>query len=1073
MPVPLSKTSSNLSPTAGVTSWLQQVMGVPAADLHIKLRGNILHILCETPAALEQTPTLLNLVRGMLEPQETSFIKQAYPQVYQLYVYNRVAGQPVPAWTAPIYLNRLERHLAQLVLESQDESDLKATQELLEIYTQGDPAALKNYSEDGAGGAIVLSNLSLARKGDPEAIAWYLSETLSALDVGVWVSIKAIPGTAQLPKGAVTVEDHGVEGEEAAQEGPEGATIPRLWVLCEAVYSPDPSLIAKPTAERLRQLQLTQFKDAVLLMQVRGETTPDWSLRIDLTPEEEMLREWGRWGDAEAIAKLLQPLLEPLHLTASVDLKETTLYLICQPVSATDEATLPPWATVQGLLVPFLETLAPQGIHRLMVYGQTAADPTPAWVGYADLPAADHEALALSPEALATSGDLPAIAFLLTRVLNSNLEEQLATGGLRVQLLVRDKLLHVMIDGPVAPQRRQVASAVSRYLRQLTVSGVQGVRVYGRRSGQAQPSWSYGEDFISRRRLVPESSPEFTASDAYVNDLLVSPDGPVRETDLTEEDEQLSLGHLGSRLLQAIRQGLMRSHLFTPQSAPDLLQTTPEVDLQDGFKIAMVWGAVGLLLALQADWVLGQVLRPPAAPGVAEATTVPDSVVPATAASKGETITSSNELSDELASLNWGSKQPNSGNQVAFGRDGFTNENSSALTMNQGTPFVAEPADLPTSPQKPIAVTDDLLLASPYPSFRSQQLDEKLALYHQHLQQSGPPDVLLVGSSRALRGVDPVALKKELASLGYANVSVFNFGVNGATAQVVDLTIRRLLKPDQLPKLIIWADGARAFNSGRTDVTYDAITASEGYQELLTGELAATVEVDPVAATASSSKEAGVGPSLSESYLTMDTWLSEQLATLSAVYPDREQLKTWFQAQMSLLAKPVASRTNSSEEQLDAAMPEGSVIDFDGFLALSIRFNPATYYQKHARVPGLYDGDYESFRLEGQQDEAFRQLMKFTQSQDIPIVFINTPLTDEYLDDYRKASEDAFLKYMLRLSTTEEGFIFRDLAQAWPTRYDYFSDPSHLNRYGAYQVSNEIAQDPMIPWPQPELEQSP
>jgi hypothetical protein len=30
---------------------------------------------------------------------------------------------------------------------------------------------------------------------------------------------------------------------------------------------------------------------------------------------------------------------------------------------------------------------------------------------------------------------------------------------------------------------------------------------------------------------------------------------------------------------------------------------------------------------------------------------------------------------------------------------------------------------------------------------------------------------------------------------------------------------------------------------------------------------------------------------------------------------------------------------------------------------------------------------------------------------------------------------------------------------------DYFSDPSHLNRYGAYTVSNQLAQDPMIPWP--------
>jgi len=148
-------------------------------------------------------------------------------------------------------------------------------------------------------------------------------------------------------------------------------------------------------------------------------------------------------------------------------------------------------------------------------------------------------------------------------------------------------------------------------------------------------------------------------------------------------------------------------------------------------------------------------------------------------------------------------------------------------------------------------------------------------------------------------------------------------------------------------------------------------------------------------------------------------------------------------------------------------MPEGSTIDFDGFLALSVRFNPATYYQNFARVSGRYDGDYDSFRLEGQQSEAFANLLSYTQAQGIPVVFINTPLTDEYLDDERREAEAEFLQHMLTLSTAESGFLFRDFAQLWPDRYDYFSDPSHLNRYGAYQVSSQLGQDPLISWPRP------
>ena len=35
--------------------------------------------------------------------------------------------------------------------------------------------------------------------------------------------------------------------------------------------------------------------------------------------------------------------------------------------------------------------------------------------------------------------------------------------------------------------------------------------------------------------------------------------------------------------------------------------------------------------------------------------------------------------------------------------------------------------------------------------------------------------------------------------MGYENADIFNFGINGATAQVVDMVLRQVLEPDQLP----------------------------------------------------------------------------------------------------------------------------------------------------------------------------------------------------------------------------------------------------------------------------------
>jgi len=1049
MPVSLSHpTLSPNSPVANVLSWLKDAMGLPTAELHIKLRGNILHVLCETPTTLEQPTVLLKLVRSLLEEGE-QLVQQHYPQLYQLYLYSRLEGQSTPDWTAPIYLNRLERHLAQLVLENQDEADIKATQSLLEQYTQGQPD-LKLGGEGGSG-AIVLSNLSLARKGDPEAIAWYLSETLSSLDVGVWVSIKAIPGTAHLHRMAIAVDD--VESDLPFAEGANGtdSTIPRLWIFCEATYSPDPSLIARPTAERLRQLQLTQFKDAVLLLQVRGETKPDWSLRIDLTPPEEMLREWGRWGDTDAIARLLSAAVASWHLGVTAELTNGTLHLISTPLSGdhdTQQAEgLAPKDAVMAALTEPLESLAPQGIHRAVLYGQADATATPAWVHYLDLPAAEHSALADTPEYLGQTGDLPAIAFLLTRLLNSSLDDRLATGGQRVQLLQRDGLLHVMVDGPVAPRRRLVAPPITDYLLSLSPLGIEGVRVYGRRSGQAQPAWSYGQDFLTRRRLVPEAAPEFTASESYVNELLVRPEGPVSaavvEADL---EEDMALGPWVQDLLAQGRQLMLRSQLLTsasPETIPDNVESLANLGRSDGLKIAVVWAAVGILGALQMDWLLGQIVSPQTQQARAE-------VVSPDPNSPGDTTTDgSNPIADNLAQLDW----PNAQGKDQVG-EGFTSEPGDPSGPNTGG------AALATSPSQPIVAIDELVNRATFNSFNSDQLNEKLALYYQHLEQSGPPAVMIVGSSRALRGVDPVALRKELAALGYDDISVFNFGINGATAQVVDLVIRQVLEPDQLPQLIIWADGARAFNSGRADATYNTIAASPGYREV------ANRRSQEVEATAETAEDAMATPpsSLLNSYAAMDERISSQLASFSAVYGDRDRLKGWLQQQ---LASATPSPTSASEEALDAPMPAGSTIDFDGFLALSIRFNPATYYQDYARVSGRYDRDYENFRLDGQQAEALANLLSFTQAQGIPLVFINTPLTDEYLDDYRQAAEAEFLQHMLKLSTTEAGFLFRDFAQLWPNRYDYFSDPSHLNRYGAYQVSSQIGQDPLISWPRP------
>ncbi|WP_410477577.1 DUF1574 domain-containing protein [Nostoc sphaeroides] len=856
-----------------------------------------------------------------------------------------------------------------------------------------------------------------------------MSETLSTLGVSVQAKIKPYK-----PKNSQPEEN-------------------RLWIFCQSSYSPDASLLAEPIAQKLRYLKLIGYQDAIIVSQVSGETAPDWLLRVDLTPPEVMLKEWARWGDIQAIARLLTEVLSGLKVAVQAFLKESTLHIFCSPAfDPLGTTPIPDKEVCLEAILPQLEAIAPQGILAATIYGQKAGDNEPTWIDWVALPAANYPAFATSPLDLANTGDEPAIIFLLERLLNPDLDWRLLTGGVRVLLLNKNDLLHIMCDAPVCPGRQQVATKVTQFIRQLKIPGIMGVRVYGRRAGNKEPFWNYGVDIEHRQRIVPEATPEFAATSKYVNELVTSDTSePILRPDLTTEEIQTFVTEIARDWLTTAsttaKKFLLQSQLFieSDQSA----EQSPDVQ---GLKVAIVWGTLGLLLTLQTDWVLGRII----------ASTTPSpkaaSVLPSSSSGQNASLTSGKTQSEKTTFFTSTSKTKSSPNQSSV-------FNASEFTQTDDTPT----NNLAAAPLKEKATATAILLAarSQMPSFNVRQLDEQLALYKQRLARTGtPPDVLIIGSSRALRGVDPAALSKALATQGYPNIDVFNFGINGATAQVVDFVIRHVLEPSELPKVIIWADGARAFNGGREDITFKSIAASAGYKQAF--------QKAPTTANNSDSPENQVNsgeekikeekPEIS-AYQAVNQSLNQALASLSASYQNRDQIKSLLQKLPLIIGRnqTVASQRQLTDGTLDESISQQAV-DFDGFLPLSIRFNPARYYQKHSRVPGNYDNDYKSFQIEGQQDAAFQEVLQFAQSQKISLVFVNMPLTEDYLDPVRRQYEQEFQQYMLRLATNPN-FIYRDLSQQWLKANDYFSDPSHLNRFGAYEVSKKLANDPMIPWP--------
>ena len=342
---------------------------------------------------------------------------------------------------------------------------------------------------------------------------------------------------------------------------------------------------------------------------------------------------------------------------------------------------------------------------------------------------------------------------------------------------------------------------------------------------------------------------------------------------------------------------------------------------------------------------------------------------------------------------------------------------------------------------------------SQFPSFDSEPLDKQLQLYLSYLSTVGKPDILIVGSSRALQGVDPAQMQQVLAQKGYRDLRIFNFGVNGATAQVVDYILRKVLTPDQLPKLIIWADGVRAFNSGRSDRTYQAIIASQAHQKIAAGIRPQLAKTEP-----SPQKKCYSFP---DSCKTKDR---SKFRFQTSSFVNSENFNY---IPLVNNAKKIESNNlvyYPSEFNSKATLVSLNAIEANGFLPLSDRFNPNTYYQQKPYVSGTYDGDYRGFNLGGEQARAFDSVVAFTSSKNIQLVVVNLPITDDYLDSVRWSSEVEFNQQMKQLAQ-EYSFIFINLSEKALRQYQYFVDPSHLNRYGASLVAREIAANPTIPWP--------
>jgi hypothetical protein len=739
------------------------------------------------------------------------------------------------------------------------------------------------------------------------------------------------------------------DSEQTIIQSPDDCTVPlkyRLWVRCSAQKSLDCQLIAVPLAQALRALDLQDFRDALVEFSAANiftnfganfaSSNSNWQLKLDLTPPLVRLRHWARWGDVQAITRLLNLALAPEGVRVSATFENLTIKIACKLIDR-QSGKFPLKKPTIDRIAPLLIELSPQGIQGATIHGMQSQrerqDEPPVWVHWLDLPALGNPKFSPTPIILAGRGHKAAIKFILERLLNPDLDRCFEVGGISLSLLYRQNVLYVMSEAPTCPIQSQVTTTVIKVLRQLAIPAIHGVCVSGRISGQKLATWTHGVDFERTRLELPPVAPAARS----VPEPALPP--------LTWTDRITSY--------------LTQTGIWTQQVA---MTSTSQLVYKSRFQ----WQPAVLLCAIGC---------------------------------------------------------------------------SVAIVSDVAMKFALESRNLTT---KSPATAAQL-------SFNNPLLEQKLAQYQLRCVQDGVPDVLIIGSSRAMRGVDPTELRRSLAARGYTAPKIYNFGINGATAQVVDLVLRQLLTPQQLPKLVIWVDGARAFNSGRTDRTYDTIASSDRFQQLalmsgIKNEHSSLMQVQS---------------SFKNTYQALDSRIDRKFAQISPAYYHRARLKTWLQSQAKSASKLalgdndllLLAPVNTSDRQIDA----------DGYLALDVSFNPTTYYHQYTRVTGDSDGDYLNFQLTGTQDRALRQVTDLLADRNIPLIFVNAPLSDFYLDKVRSQHELIFKSYMQQVMAANR-LTFIDLGGLLTQQYDRFSDPSHLNQVGARDVSRYLAQSTMIPW---------
>jgi hypothetical protein len=289
---------------------------------------------------------------------------------------------------------------------------------------------------------------------------------------------------------------------------------------------------------------------------------------------------------------------------------------------------------------------------------------------------------------------------------------------------------------------------------------------------------------------------------------------------------------------------------------------------------------------------------------------------------------------------------------------------------------------------------------------------------YQHVDE--PYDVLIIGSSHVKKGVLAQTVEEELSELAGRPVRAFNLGQRGAHILTNYAVFRDMLNHAKRPRVVVveLSPASINFNNKDKQMSLKHYCSQGDILRLL------------------------------PSFRTTD----EFKASLFGLFRGVTTL-------IDFVVRP--PRLPEHAQLLEQVLAQGGghlyKPEKDPFASYASRSQKEQERRIKRRGWATKRRRLVNYRIDGPSDRIVRRMVALSKEKEVPLVFIDLPVTREFRGFYNEGEYETFLKYAENLHVSR-GVEFHNLTREYLLLPDNdFADLDHLNKRGAEKLSRHLA----------------